>query len=81
MEHPGVTCPTCGSWKSPKKMFRSAQVARDSINHKHSTVCKECTAEYTYTPIVKSRKRFGIFGRVFQKVKIEDMVVVKEGTL
>lgn len=79
--HPGVTCPTCDSWKSPKKLFHTAQAARYALNRKCSTVCNECQAEFTYIAVTKSRKHFGWFGKILQTVTVQDMVVVKEGKL
>ncbi len=81
LKHPGVTCPTCGSWKSPKKMFHTDETARYALNRVTHTRCNECQAEFSYIAVVKSRKRFGMFGKLFQTVVIQDMVVEKEGIL
>ncbi len=81
MNHPGVTCPTCGSWKNPKKLFHTDEATRFALNRKCSTVCNECHAEFTYIAVTKSRKRFGVFGKLLRTVVIQDIVVVQEGEL
>ncbi len=85
MEHPGVTCPTCESWKSPKKLYRDTDTAKTSLDRLHHTRCNECGAEFSYTPrYQESRRRIlGIpyTGRTVKEVVITDLVIIKEGQL
>ena len=85
MDHPGITCPTCECWKSPKKLYGTEETAEHSLGRKHSTRCNECGAEFTYTPIKSELKtrRFGIPGlvKLTSEVSITEMVTVQEGKL
>lgn len=80
-QHPGVTCPTCDSWKSPKKLYHSADRARSALNRKHMTRCNECGAEFSYVP--RAVKSWNIFGlrKIIRKIVIQEMTVLKEGQL
>jgi len=78
-QHPGVTCPTCGSWKSPRKIYHSDEAANGSYGKRHSTRCNECGAEFTYKP---RRARLTWWERaLFRKPKavITEMYTEKEG--
>ena len=79
-QHPGVTCPTCKSWKSPLKMYHDDETANTSYGRRHSTRCNECGAEFTYRPVQGEKRKF-TFGRLRRKPRIREMVVVKEGKL
>ena len=85
MNHPGVTCPTCECWKSPKKLYHTEETAEHSLGKKHAVRCNECGAEFTFIPIkTETRSRcFGVPGlvRTRTKITITAMVVVNEGEL
>ncbi len=85
MDHPGVTCPVCECWKSPKKLFRSMDTALASIGKKHSTRCNECGTVFEYIPQVDEvkRRRLGIPGlyTTTTEVVMTNMTVTEEGKL
>ena len=77
----GVQCPTCESIKSIKKLYRTAEIAAHSVGRRHSTVCNECGAEFTYRPMRQGRKKWWLFGRMMSKVVVTEMTTIKEGEL
>ena len=85
MEHPGVTCPFCGCWKSPKKLYRSIETALTSIGKKHCTRCNECGTAFEYTPQVDEvkRRRLGIPGlnMTTTEIVMTEMTITEEGKL
>ena len=76
-QHPGVTCPSCESWKSPKKMYHDDETANASYGRRHSTRCNECGAEFTYIPVRGQSRRI----RRNLPARITELKLVKEGQL
>ncbi len=83
MQHPGVTCPLCECWKSPKKLYKSEDTAKRALGKKHSTRCNECGTVFEYTPQMSEIKtrRMGIPGlfKITNEIAVTEMVIVEEG--
>lgn len=83
LKHPGVTCPTCECWISPKKLYHIAETAQKSLNRKHLTRCNECSAEFSYVPRIRktTQRRWGFRKTVVVEIVIEEFELLQEGRL